>query len=408
MEFLHKKFLKNELSKWLEMGFITENNAEKIAKIYNIDLNIKDSSNFILKLIAYIFLALSFFTLIGANWEELPRILRLVIVIGVLAIVNFGGFFALKNGKERYATSLFFLGNFCYGAAIAMVAQIYHLGEHMPNGILLWATGAFILALAIQNGILVAQGLFLAILWYLMELEYGFADVGSNIILFFIFPSIFVLHKDSSRLLAFGLFVAIFVYIFSLQFKYYDSIESSYLIYILSYCLFMVSFGVWLQATGQSLIGEIFKKLSIVITFICITILLIVDLRFTEDYFLKNTFSFFNNYHGKIYLVFVITSAIVFFKLKQFMLFLLSISMLILPFILLHYGEYSKAIFSTIFVLIGSILIKKNLLFYGILAIFIVAFVRYMDLIGDYIGASILFMMFAVLVLILARKRRQK
>ena len=103
-----------------------------------------------------------------------------------------------------------------------------------------------------------------------------------------------------------------------------------------------------------------------------------------------------------------ITSAIVFFKLKQFMLFLLSISMLILPFILLHYGEYSKAIFSTIFVLIGSILIKKNLLFYGILAIFIVAFVRYMDLIGDYIGASILFMMFAVLVLILARKRRQK
>ena len=35
-------------------------------------------------------------------------------------------------------TGLFFLGNLFYGASIILVAQIYHLGEHMPDGVFWW------------------------------------------------------------------------------------------------------------------------------------------------------------------------------------------------------------------------------------------------------------------------------
>ena len=40
------------------------------------------------------------------------------------------------------ATGLFFLGNIFYGASIILIAQIYHLGEYMPDGVFWWDTGS--------------------------------------------------------------------------------------------------------------------------------------------------------------------------------------------------------------------------------------------------------------------------
>ena len=129
MMIFHKNFLADELAKWREEGLVSDEAALKIAARYDIDLSgANEWRSFILKLVAYLFLALSLFTLVGANWEELPRAVRLIIVLGILAAVNFSGVLAQKNGKETQATTLFFLGNFCYGAAIVLVAQIYHLG----------------------------------------------------------------------------------------------------------------------------------------------------------------------------------------------------------------------------------------------------------------------------------------
>ena len=123
MMIFHKNFLADELTKWREDGLVSDEAARKIAARYDIDLSgANERRSFILKLVAYLFLALSLFTLVGANWEELPRALRLIIVLAILAAVNFSGVWAQKNGKETQATTLFFLSNFCYGAAIVLVA----------------------------------------------------------------------------------------------------------------------------------------------------------------------------------------------------------------------------------------------------------------------------------------------
>ncbi|WXG20325.1 hypothetical protein VBZ67_07655 [Campylobacter concisus] len=48
--------------------------ALKIANLYDIDINAhSERTSFILKLVAYLFFALAFFTLVGAYWEEIPR-----------------------------------------------------------------------------------------------------------------------------------------------------------------------------------------------------------------------------------------------------------------------------------------------------------------------------------------------
>jgi uncharacterized membrane protein len=48
-----------------------------------------------------------------------------------------------------------------YGSGIWLVAQIYHINEHFPNGFLLWAVGALVLAWAMPS---IAQGILSVVL----------------------------------------------------------------------------------------------------------------------------------------------------------------------------------------------------------------------------------------------------
>ena len=269
MMIFHKNFLADELVKWREDGLISDEAARKIAARYDIDLSgANERRSFILKLVAYLFLALSLFTLVGANWEELPRAVRLIIVLGILAAVNFSGVLAQKNDKETQATTLFFLGNFCYGAAIVLVAQIYHLGEHMPDGVLLWAVGALALGLATRKSIITLQALILGLVWFLMEFE--FSGISHRFLLFIV-ASAAVLWRDDSRLLTGALFASVFAYIvsFVLYERYFmadlrvDDALYGVHFFALSYCLLAVCASFLLERAGKFELAFYLKTVGI-------------------------------------------------------------------------------------------------------------------------------------------------
>lgn len=156
MNFYNRNFLAKELDRWQKEDVIDKVTALKIANLYDIDINAhSEKTSFILKLVAYLFFALAFFTLVGAYWEEIPRIGRLVIIFGVLALLNFGGVYYLKKGKDKLGTATLFLGNFCYGAAIALIAQIYNISDEPSGGVLLWSVGAMALSFASKKALLV-------------------------------------------------------------------------------------------------------------------------------------------------------------------------------------------------------------------------------------------------------------
>jgi uncharacterized membrane protein len=56
--------------------------------------------------------------------------------------------------RERFAAlgeGLCLLGTMLFGAGIFLVAQMYHIDEHFPNGLLMWALGALLLGLAMPS-----------------------------------------------------------------------------------------------------------------------------------------------------------------------------------------------------------------------------------------------------------------
>ena len=424
MMIFHKNFLADELTKWREDGLISDEAARKIAARYDIDLSgANERRSFILKLVAYLFLALSLFTLVGANWEELPRAVRLIIVLGILAAVNFSGVWAQKNGKETQATTLFFLGNFCYGAAIVLVAQIYHLGEHMPNGVLLWAVGALALALATRKSIIALQALVLGLIWFLMEFEFSGVSHG---FLLFIVASAAVLWRDDSRLLTAALFASVFAYVvsFVLYERYFladlrvDDALYGVHFFALSYCLLAVCASFLLERAGKFELAFYLKNIGIVCGagILCFDMSLYEDLHFSRPWSygaqnyenVLNGVTFLKSVFGALFAGFCAVSLGLAFYFKKYAAAIVGALLVALPFILDAFAGYEEGVFSLIGVCVAVALIKQNNMKFGIALIFWVAFVRYVDLVGDYVSASALFLVFALVVLGVSRISKKR
>jgi uncharacterized membrane protein len=78
---------------------------------------------------------------VSAHWDDLSAVQRMTLVVLLVAIFHVGGAIASKR-FEGLSIALHTLGTIALGAGIALTGQIFHLSEHWPAAILLWAVGA--------------------------------------------------------------------------------------------------------------------------------------------------------------------------------------------------------------------------------------------------------------------------
>ena len=167
---LLKGDLRKEIGDWVQRKIISEDQARAICQTYGLDYDSKGSSAAgTLTGLGYLFLALSVLTLIGFNWEDIPRALRtgglIALTLGVYGL-------AIRTwmlDRVRGAIPLFLFGNMLYGLSIILIAQIYQLGEYMPDGIFWWALGSMPFGPLLNSPILALFSLLLALIWLVME-----------------------------------------------------------------------------------------------------------------------------------------------------------------------------------------------------------------------------------------------
>ncbi|WP_169777060.1 DUF2157 domain-containing protein [Campylobacter mucosalis] len=393
MKIWHRNFLKEELLKWRDEGIIDERTSLKIASRYEIDLN--EVSTNILTLIAYFFFGLSLFVLVGANWEEIPDFIRTFLLISLTALLNFAGFLSYQKRKFNQATALLMLGSIVFCASVALISQIYHIDKHLPNGILFCALGVALLGLSFKDSLVSAFSLIIAIAWVFFSFEY--IHKIEPFFGAFILVGIAVLRHSQGQLLSFALLVSIYIY---LIFFKVELLSFNYVLATLSYLLFVASIGLFLAKTSYKIVAKIFYQsaiLGIVVILFCLQI---------EGYYLPYGFEI-SSYLSILFIIFTALSLIFAFYYKNLYLLCGAILLGALPF-LLNFGVSLALISSIICVILAVILIKQGSINYGITLIFTTALIRYVELIGDYFGASLLFLGFAVLLLVVARKRRVK
>ncbi|BAL73654.1 DUF2157 domain-containing protein [Bradyrhizobium cosmicum] len=116
-------------------------------------------------------IAAAFLAFVAAHWTEIARLLRFAILLaGMVVAGGLGAWFA-ATGRSVLADLCASIGAIIFGAGIALVGQMYHLGDDFAGGMLLWSIGAFATAALTGSRGALAVGLVAACIWSCMRIH---------------------------------------------------------------------------------------------------------------------------------------------------------------------------------------------------------------------------------------------
>lgn len=149
-----------EISQWQADGIITAEQAVAIRQRYASPAAGSAIGNRTVSVIAIMGVALigvGIIAFIAANWPRIDTMARLALLIGgVPAIYVAGWALAYRGGYVRIGTAVILLGAIAFGAAIHLIAQIYHVPVNHPNLVPLWFLGVAPLAYIIRSRAILA------------------------------------------------------------------------------------------------------------------------------------------------------------------------------------------------------------------------------------------------------------
>lgn len=378
MFFNKKSFLKSEIARLANEDLISKTQEREILNFYSLD---KGSDFPFLVVFAFIFIGLAILTLVAYNWEQIPKIFKTLLLLATLFATHLGIFY---SKRPLFKQGFGILSGFALLANIALLSQIYHLGEDTALAFLSVGCVVLLLAFALKSSAIFLVGYLFTSVWYFLNLVEYYHSVSlfvCIIVLGIIAQSgiLFPLSLNAKKILALLNFIFLGLYLCEIQ-------EES---------LNLSAFA-WLSLI---ILGFHLNSYKIYAYFALALILIASSYYPLEDLFLSPSFSLpvllvvlgVANLYFKHYPLGIL---IIGFALVDYFYFLYSLDTTILT------GLYS---FLTL--LLGIHLIKDSHTILGLFVLCLLALVRYLDLLGDYISASLIFLCFGLGLLLFARRK---
>ncbi len=160
------RWLFDELDAWVNEGIIEDHHAEAIRARYPTSEEGLSWGRIVFGAAGSILIGLGVILFFAFNWSAMPKIAKLAVIFTAL-IASHGAALMMKRPALR--ETLHVLGTMFFGSGIWLVAQIYHLEEHYPNGVFVWALGALALAWVLPSVPQAMMASFLLLLWQWFE-----------------------------------------------------------------------------------------------------------------------------------------------------------------------------------------------------------------------------------------------
>ena len=208
----YRQQLEADLVKWVAAGVITGDTAQSIRTARFSD-EAKSRLPGIFAMLGALMLAASVSAFVAANWQEIPRLVRLVGILTLIAGCFFPAWLLQRRGHPAAADAAITFATLCFGAGIALVGQMYHLPGDWPAGAMLVAIGGLIAAaLTGKSGPLVVA--FVAMTsWSWGRFDGSFwREVHWSFLLLFV-PGLLLALGRESRLLAHAAVLALSVWL---------------------------------------------------------------------------------------------------------------------------------------------------------------------------------------------------
>lgn len=145
-----RKAWEEKLDGWIARGWVNATHRQDI--LDDMQAPARLSGGPMLVTLGIVLLLFGVVSVLASNWELIPRPVRLGVLVSALAISYLAAWMALrKPGHEVIGHGLMLLGAGLFGVNVMLIAQMYHIDEHAPTGVLAWALGALAASFAAQS-----------------------------------------------------------------------------------------------------------------------------------------------------------------------------------------------------------------------------------------------------------------
>lgn len=176
---MYRGRLMRDLDRWVALGFVDADARTKMIAEYDGRAS-TFSIGTVLMGLAAVLLSASILLLVAANWQDIPRLPKIVVILALIWIFHLGAAFARWNGAARLASALLILGCASFGAGIALVGQLYHISGDASDAMLTWLAVTLAAALLFRSAALTsAAGLLTWALFLSFLQEHDFEWTGT-------------------------------------------------------------------------------------------------------------------------------------------------------------------------------------------------------------------------------------
>jgi uncharacterized membrane protein len=136
-----RRFVESEGRRWIDMGIITPEQHRQILLLYS-----EQKRAFgLVPLLGGILVGLGIISFVAANWQGIPQLLRLLLLIAAMAGFYGAGEILFKRGQDKTGIAFLGLGLLSFGAGIVLTAQMFHLEAYSAASWVVWgAAGLFL------------------------------------------------------------------------------------------------------------------------------------------------------------------------------------------------------------------------------------------------------------------------
>jgi uncharacterized membrane protein len=168
LDIVYRRRIARDLPGWVARGWVAPERADALlASIPGGDL--RNRLPAIVAVFGAILLALGAMSFVAANWNGISRLLRLALLFGALWGAYGGAVWLKSRGWSVLYEAAVILGCGIFGANIMLIAQMYHIDRHYPDGIMIWGLGTLLTAGLSRSVGAVVFGFGLLALWTAIE-----------------------------------------------------------------------------------------------------------------------------------------------------------------------------------------------------------------------------------------------
>jgi uncharacterized membrane protein len=176
----HNRWLLEQLPQWENDGLISSDAARKLREQYALGHAAENSPSGIVQIImgglGALLIGAGLIAVIGYNWDDFPRIARLLFAFLPLLATQIGGFIVLRRGDAAAAwvrETMALLQASATGGCIAIVSQIYNLGGEWPDFLFWWMLLSLPLVWVMRAQSVAIFYLIAIATWSMSQVEHG-------------------------------------------------------------------------------------------------------------------------------------------------------------------------------------------------------------------------------------------